>query len=46
MGIFICWDLQNGINIIQFGEFLLCAGTAEIDIFIDFIAVTIQSKLS
>ena len=27
-GIFIFWDLQNGMNIIQFGELLLCAGTA------------------
>ena len=30
MGIFIFWDLQNGINIIiQFGELLWCAGTAQ-----------------
>ena len=28
IGIFIFWDLQNGINIIQFGELLWCAGTA------------------
>ena len=29
-GIFIFWDLPNGINIIQFGELLWCAGTAQI----------------